>query len=64
MAPQQKVILNSTIMPFEIAADTPFYNDELFREYADRRFSGGVGGWREAAQRSSRPAFPLSTGSL
>jgi hypothetical protein len=42
LTPQQNVVLNSTIMPFDIAADTPFYNDELFREYADRTFSGGV----------------------
>jgi hypothetical protein len=44
IAPQQNVVLNSTIMPFDIAADTPFYNDELFREYADRTFRGGVEG--------------------
>lgn len=42
LAPQQNVVLNSTILPFDIAADTPFYNEELFRQYADRTFSGGV----------------------
>jgi hypothetical protein len=41
---QQNLVLNSTIMPFDIAADTPYYNDELFREYADRTFTGGVEG--------------------
>jgi hypothetical protein len=40
----QNVILNSTILPLDIAADTPFYNDELFRQYADRTFSGGIEG--------------------
>jgi hypothetical protein len=44
MTQAQNVILNSTILPFDIAADTPFYNDELFREYADRTFLGGVEG--------------------
>jgi hypothetical protein len=44
ITPQQNVVLNSTILPFDIAADTPFYNDELFREYADRTFTGGVEG--------------------
>jgi uncharacterized membrane protein YgcG len=44
ITPQQNVVLNSTIMPFDIAEDTPFYNDELFREYVDRTFRGGVEG--------------------
>jgi len=44
LAPQQNIVLNSTILPFDIAADTPFYNEELFREYADRTFTGGVEG--------------------
>jgi hypothetical protein len=42
LAPNQNIVLNSTIVPFDIAEDTPFYNDELFRAYADRSFSGGV----------------------
>src|SRR5467141_3550953 len=40
----QNIVLNSTILPFDIANDTPFYNDELFRAYADRSFTGGVEG--------------------
>src|SRR5258706_2120223 len=44
MAPAQNVVLNSTILPLDIALDTPFYNEELFREYADRTFLGGVEG--------------------
>jgi hypothetical protein len=44
MTQAQNIVLNSTILPFDIAADTPFYNDELFREYADRTFLGGVEG--------------------
>src|ERR1700679_1462357 len=44
LANQQNIVLNSTILPFDIAADTPFYNEELFREYADRTFTGGVEG--------------------
>jgi len=39
---QQDLVLNSTIVPFDIAADTPFFNDELFREYADWTYIGGV----------------------
>jgi hypothetical protein len=44
MTRAQNIVLNSTILPLDIAADTPFYNDELFREYADRTFIGGVEG--------------------
>jgi cob(I)alamin adenosyltransferase len=44
VAPEQRLILNSTIVPFDIATDTPFYNEELFRQYADRTFTGGVEG--------------------
>jgi hypothetical protein len=31
-----KVLLNNTITSFDIATDTPYYNEELFRNYADR----------------------------
>jgi hypothetical protein len=37
----QKLILNSTIVPLDISPDTPYYNEELFRQYADRAFHGG-----------------------
>jgi hypothetical protein len=46
----QNIVLNSTIFPFDIADDTPFYNDEIFRAYADRTFSGGVEGLQANAQ--------------
>ena len=49
LAQRQDIVLNSTILPFDIASDTPFYNDELFREYADRTFSGGVEGLQASA---------------
>jgi hypothetical protein len=46
----QNIVLNSTIFPFDIADDTPFYNDEIFRAYGDRTFSGGVEGLQANAQ--------------
>lgn len=42
--PTQKLVLNSTIYPFDITAKTPYFNEELFRMYADRTFSGGLEG--------------------
>lgn len=39
----QRLVINSTIVPFDISADTPFYNEELFRQNADRTFTGAVG---------------------
>jgi hypothetical protein len=42
MADSQKLVLNSLILPFDIATDTPFHNDEIFRQYADRTFHGGT----------------------
>ncbi len=39
----QKIVMNNTIVPFDIAADTPYYNEELYRLYSDRTFSGAVG---------------------
>src|SRR5258708_33800333 len=35
----QKLLLNSTIMSFDISQDTPFYNEGLFRNFADRVFT-------------------------
>ena len=53
MAAQQNIVLNSTILPLDLATDTPFYNHELFRAYADRTFSGGL----EGIQASSAAFF-------
>lgn len=38
----QKLVLNSTIVPLDLALDTPYYNQQLFRLYADRTFRGGI----------------------
>lgn len=37
---EQKLLLNNTITPFDISTDTPFYNEGLFRNFADRVFKG------------------------
>jgi hypothetical protein len=42
----QKLLMNSTIVPFDIFTNTPFYNEGLFRNFVDRVFLGspqGVG---------------------
>ncbi len=39
----QRLVINSTIVPFDIAEDTPFYNEELFRQNSDRTFGGAIG---------------------
>lgn len=36
----QKLLVNNTITPFDIAQDTPYYNEGLFRNFADRVFKG------------------------
>ena len=36
----QKLLVNNTITSFDIAADTPYYNQGLFRNFADRVFFG------------------------
>lgn len=38
----QNLVLNSTIVPMDLSLDTPYYNQELFRQYADRTFRGGI----------------------
>lgn len=38
----QRLVINSTIVPMDLARDTPYYNQQLFRLYADRTFIGGV----------------------
>jgi hypothetical protein len=43
IAPTQQLVLNSLILPLDLSTDTPYFNDELFRLYADSTFSkGGV----------------------
>lgn len=37
-ASDQKILLNNTITPFDISVDTPYYNEGLFRNFADRVF--------------------------
>jgi hypothetical protein len=49
IAPTQQLVLNSLILPLDLSTDTPYYNDELFRLYADSTFSAGV----QAIQRST-----------
>jgi hypothetical protein len=36
--PPTRLLLNNTITSFDISADTPFYNEGLFRNFADRVF--------------------------
>jgi hypothetical protein len=36
--------MNSTIVPFDIAMDTPYYNEELYRLYADHTFRNSING--------------------
>ena len=36
----QKLLVNNTITPFDISKDTPYYNEGLFRNFADRVFKG------------------------
>lgn len=42
MAPTQRLILNNLILPLDVDASTPYFNDELFRLYADSTFTGGI----------------------
>jgi hypothetical protein len=42
MSGSQRIVLNSLILPFDIAPDTPYHNEEIFRQYADRTFHGGT----------------------
>ncbi|HUQ35190.1 MAG TPA: hypothetical protein VM144_02315 [Aestuariivirga sp.] len=35
---KQKLLVNNTISPLDIAQDTPYYNEGLFRNFADRVF--------------------------
>ena len=37
---RQKVLMNNTITSFDISADTPYYNQGLYRNFADRVISG------------------------
>lgn len=37
-ADKDKMLMNNTITSFDIAADTPFYNEEIYRAFADRVF--------------------------
>lgn len=36
----QKLLVNNTITSFDISIDTPYYNEGLFRNFADRVFKG------------------------
>lgn len=38
LSDQQKLLLNNTITAFDISQDTPYYNESLFRNFADRVF--------------------------
>jgi len=61
MSSNQKLLLNNTITPFDISQDTPYYNEGLFRNFADRVFMGspqGIG----PANRADR--FSLHYGRL
>lgn len=42
LAANQNLVLTNTVYPFDIDADSPYFNQELFRIYADRSFSGGI----------------------
>jgi tetratricopeptide (TPR) repeat protein len=39
----QRLVINNTIVPLDIASDTPYFNEELFRLNADRTFNSAVG---------------------
>jgi hypothetical protein len=41
---EDKLLVNGTINSFDIAQDTPFYNEGLFRNFADRVFMGSPQG--------------------
>ena len=53
----QRLVINSTIIPFDIVSDTPFYNEELFRQDADRTSSGAVGSIEGSTVVSQAPRF-------
>ncbi|TPK36358.1 hypothetical protein [Mesorhizobium sp. B2-5-3] len=36
---KQKLLVNNVITPFDIAQDTPYYNEGLFRSFADRVYT-------------------------
>ena len=43
VASTQRIVLNSTIVPLDVAPDTPYFNEEVFRLNADRTFTSAVG---------------------
>jgi hypothetical protein len=62
--PAQKVVYNSLIRPLDLALDTPYYNQELFREYSDATFKGGNEGLHGATPASSAERFSSQYRSL
>lgn len=53
----QRIVLNSTIIPFDLSAETPYFNEQMFRQYADRTFHGGTEALRESSPASQAERF-------